>query len=59
MQRAVASREVIGQAKGVVVERFHFDAVHAFALVMRLSQDSNTTLLDAARNVKDTAARDD
>lgn len=45
---ALASRDVIGQAKGVVMERFNLDAVEAFELLTRLSQQSNTRLVDIA-----------
>lgn len=45
---ALASRDIIGQAKGVVMERFNLDAVEAFELLTRLSQQSNTRLVDIA-----------
>jgi GAF domain-containing protein len=41
---ALASRDLIGQAKGIIMERFGVDAVRAFELLARLSQDSNTPL---------------
>ncbi len=41
---ALASRDVIGQAKGMIMERFKIDAVQAFELLKRLSQSSNTPL---------------
>ena len=41
---ALASRDVIGQAKGMLMERFAIDAVHAFDLLKRLSQDTNPPL---------------
>jgi ANTAR domain len=59
MQRAIASRDTIGQAKGIIMERFHVDALKAFALLTRLSQESNTKLFDVAKNVIDTATSDD
>jgi GAF domain-containing protein len=43
---ALASRDVIGQAKGVIMERFNIDAVEAFELLTRLSQQSNRKLID-------------
>ncbi|OMC17210.1 GAF and ANTAR domain-containing protein [Mycobacterium sp. SP-6446] len=46
---ALASRDIIGQAKGVIMERFNLDAVEAFDLLARLSQQSNTKLFDVAR----------
>ncbi|AFR50738.1 GAF and ANTAR domain-containing protein [Gordonia sp. KTR9] len=50
---ALANRDVIGQAKGILMERFGIDAVAAFDLLKRLSQDSNTKLVDVARQVTD------
>jgi AmiR/NasT family two-component response regulator len=37
-----------GQAKGVVMERFNLDAVEAFELLTRLSQQSNIRLVEIA-----------
>jgi ANTAR domain/GAF domain len=51
---ALASRDLIGQAKGVIMERFNLDAVEAFDLLTRLSQQSNTKLFDIARTLIDT-----
>lgn len=48
---ALASRDLIGQAKGVIMERFNVDAVHAFELLKRLSQDSNIRLVEIARRL--------
>ncbi len=45
---ALASRNIIGQAKGIVMERFHLDATRAFALIARLSQKENIKLHDIA-----------
>jgi GAF domain-containing protein len=50
---ALASRDIIGQAKGVVMERFNLDAVEAFELLSRLSQQSNTRLADIAKSLID------
>lgn len=50
---ALASRDLIGQAKGVVMERFNLDAVEAFELLSRLSQRSNTKLIEVARSLID------
>jgi ANTAR domain-containing protein/GAF domain-containing protein len=47
----LASRDVIGQAKGMLMERFDVDAVRAFDLLKRLSQDTNTPLHDIARRL--------
>ncbi|SPM28366.1 GAF domain, partial [Mycobacterium terramassiliense] len=50
---ALASRDVIGQAKGVIMERFNLDAVEAFELLSRLSQKSNTKLIEIATSLID------
>ncbi|HWF28811.1 MAG TPA: GAF and ANTAR domain-containing protein [Mycobacterium sp.] len=50
---ALASRDIIGQAKGVIMERFNLDAAEAFDLLARLSQQSNTKLFDIARALID------
>jgi GAF domain-containing protein len=50
---ALASRDIIGQAKGVIMERFNLDAVEAFELLTRLSQQSNTKLIDIAQGLID------
>ena len=49
--RALASRDAIGQAKGIFMERFGVDDIRAFAMLTRLSQESNTKLLDVAKGV--------
>lgn len=43
-ESALASRDVIGQAKGIIMERFDVDAIEAFELLARISQRSNTPL---------------
>ncbi|OBK14187.1 GAF and ANTAR domain-containing protein [Mycobacterium asiaticum] len=48
---ALASRDLIGQAKGILMQRFDVDAVQAFDLLKRLSQESNTPLVEIARAV--------
>ncbi|WP_020393256.1 GAF and ANTAR domain-containing protein [Kribbella catacumbae] len=44
MTEALATRNVIGQAVGIVMERYKLDADRAFAFLTRLSQASNTKL---------------
>jgi len=51
LSAALANRDVIGQAKGIVMERFHLDAPHAFALLARLSQTENIKLRDIAEQL--------
>ncbi|MFC9553817.1 GAF and ANTAR domain-containing protein [Rhodococcus sp. NPDC056960] len=48
---ALASRDIIGQAKGMIMERFAVDAVRAFEMLATLSQDSNTSLTVVAEKL--------
>ncbi|MGV0745135.1 GAF and ANTAR domain-containing protein [Mycolicibacterium sp. XJ870] len=48
---ALASRDIIGQAKGMIMERFKIDSVQAFEVLKRLSQSSNVPLADIARDI--------
>lgn len=48
---ALETRDIIGQAKGMVMERFKVDAVQAFELLKRLSQSSNVPLVTIARQL--------
>ncbi|MEW5809237.1 MAG: ANTAR domain-containing protein [Actinomycetota bacterium] len=54
LQSALLSRDHIGQAKGIIMERFGIDDVRAFEMLRRLSQESNTKLVDIAQRVIDT-----
>lgn len=54
-KRALASRDIIGQAKGMVMERYGVDAVQAFALLRKLSQDANVPLVKIAEDLIETA----
>ena len=47
-KRALASRDTIGQAKGMIMERYGVDAVQAFEVLRKLSQDSNVPLVQIA-----------
>jgi hypothetical protein len=47
-KRALASRDTIGQAKGMIMERYGVDAVQAFDVLRKLSQDSNVPLVQVA-----------
>lgn len=48
---ALGSRDIIGQAKGMIMERYRLDADAAFRLLARLSQDANTKLVDVAAQI--------
>ena len=54
LQSALTTRDRIGQAKGIIMERYGVDDVAAFEMLRRLSQDSNTRLVDIAQQVIDT-----
>lgn len=49
--RAITSRDIIGQAEGIIMERFDADDVHAFAMLTRHSLSTNTKLVDVARHL--------
>jgi GAF domain-containing protein len=51
---ALDSRDVIGQAKGILMERLKITADQAFGVLSRLSQRSNVKLRDVARNLVET-----
>ena len=51
LQLANANRTVIGQAEGILMERFKIDADEAFALLARTSQDLNRKLFAVAEDV--------
>jgi GAF domain-containing protein len=54
LQSALSTRDRIGQAKGIIMERFKIDDVQAFGMLRQLSQDTNTKLIDIAQRVIDT-----
>jgi AmiR/NasT family two-component response regulator len=44
LQEAIATRQVIGQAVGIVMERFGVDEARAFSFLARLSSEENVKL---------------
>jgi len=50
-KKALSSRDVIGQAKGMLMERYGVNAIQAFELLRKLSQDSNTPLISIATDL--------
>ncbi len=56
LRTAVNSRDVIGQAKGILMERHKLTADQAFAVLARASQEVNRKLVDVARELTDTGA---
>ena len=57
-RQALASRDVIGQAKGMIMERYSIDATQAFDMLRKLSHDTNTPLAAVAAKVVNAAAAD-
>jgi putative methionine-R-sulfoxide reductase with GAF domain len=51
MREALASRDVIGQAKGILMERHKVTAAEAFALLAQASSHSNIKLVNVAENL--------
>ncbi|OXM53732.1 hypothetical protein CFP71_21205 [Amycolatopsis thailandensis] len=51
LRRAVESRDVIGQAKGILMQRRGLTADEAFDLLRRTSQDLNVKLAEVARTL--------
>ena len=54
--RAESKGGVRNEAKGIIMERFKIDDVRAFEMLRKLSQDTNTKLVDVAHRVIDTPA---
>lgn len=57
LQEALKSREIIGEAKGILMEREGCSSEESFAMLRRLSQHSNRKLRDVAQDVIDSIAR--
>jgi GAF domain-containing protein len=51
LRQAVESRTRIGQAQGILMERYQIDADRAHAVLTRHSQDTNTRLRDVAETL--------
>jgi AmiR/NasT family two-component response regulator len=58
LKQALATRDNIGQAKGMIMERYAVDAVQAFAVLRKLSQDSNVPLHQVASELVASALAD-
>ncbi len=48
LESSLESRAIIGQAQGVIMERFHVDAREAFDMLKRVSQQANLRLREFA-----------
>jgi GAF domain-containing protein len=51
LRAAVSARHLIGQAQGILMERYHVDADRAFTVLRRYSQDRNVKLRTIAEQV--------
>ena len=56
LRRAISSRDVLGQAKGILMERYKLSADQAFHLLARTSQETNRKLIDVAVELSETGA---
>lgn len=56
LRAGMSNRDVIGQAKGILMERHRLTADQAFGVLTRVSQELNRKLFDVAREVTDTGA---
>ncbi|BBY40535.1 hypothetical protein MMAN_46690 [Mycobacterium mantenii] len=56
-REALSTRDTIGQAKGILIERYDLDDQTAFNTLIKLSQSMNTPLRDVARRVIEGATR--
>jgi AmiR/NasT family two-component response regulator len=54
LTRAMATRDVIGQAKGILMERHKLTADQAFGVLTKASQQTNVKLIDVALALTDT-----
>jgi hypothetical protein len=58
LQRAVDSRDLIGQAKGILMERFGVGEEAAFQMLVKSSQDTNMKLTAVARWLTESTGAD-
>ena len=56
LQEALVTRDVIGQAKGILMQRHRIDAEQAFAMLVQASQNANMKLVNVARWLTDDVA---
>jgi GAF domain-containing protein len=59
LNAALATREVIGQAQGILMERERVSSAQAFDVLRRASQHLNRKLRDVAQDLVDTGERPD
>jgi AmiR/NasT family two-component response regulator len=51
LHSAMASRQLIGQATGIVMERYGLDEKSAFGYILRVSSHSNVKVRDVAHEI--------
>jgi GAF domain-containing protein len=56
LRSGMSNRDVIGQAKGILMERYNLTADQAFGVLTRVSQELNRKLVDIARELTNTRA---
>ncbi|MGY4769155.1 GAF and ANTAR domain-containing protein [Kribbella sp. CWNU-51] len=54
MAQAIDARRLVGQAMGILMERYDLDGDRAFEVLKRYSQDTNRKLRDVAQELVDT-----
>lgn len=54
LNEALSSRDLIGQAKGILMERHKLTGQHAFLVLAKASQNANMKLIDVAGQLADT-----
>jgi anti-anti-sigma regulatory factor len=54
LHQAVAGRDIVGQAKGILMERYKITPDEAFRLLARISQNTNTKVTEVARELTET-----
>ncbi|WP_153040562.1 GAF and ANTAR domain-containing protein [Actinoplanes sp. TFC3] len=59
LTRAISVRDIIGQAKGVLMERYKITHAQAFHLLVRVSQNANVKLVEVAHHLVQTGELSD
>jgi len=55
---ALANRDIIGKAKGILMERFKITAAQAFDVLAKVSQDTNRKVYAVAEDLASTGTLD-
>ena len=59
LEAGLVTREIIGQAQGILMERERITAAEAFDILRRASQNLNRKLREVAQDLVDTGERPD